>query len=287
MIRLGINTMVWSGGYEERQLRLLERIRGWGYEVVELPIFDFAGVDPLPVRRAAANCGLAVTVSSALSAGYSLFSPERALRTRTREWLERAVDKVAALGGTILAGPMYSPVGELPGRRRNPAEWSAAVEECRKLGEAIRGSGVRLALEPLNRFETHFLNTAADARSLCEQVAEESVGVLFDTFHANIEEKDIVAGFTSLGRWLIHVHLSENDRGIPGTGHVPFAALARTLRDAHYQGYAVVESFASSIPELARATAMWRDYAASPDEFARQSIENLRPLLAGTRTEEQ
>lgn len=280
MIKLGINTMVWSGGYDERQLGLYQRIRDWGYAVVELPVFDFGAVNPVPVRHALADSGLALTVTSALPAGFSLVSADAATRARTQSWLQSAVEKVAAMGGSILAGPLYLPVGELPGRRRTADEWSDAVAEYRDLGAAIQGSGTRIALEPINRFETYFLNTAADARLLCDEISDASIGVLFDTFHANIEEDDPVAALRSLGRHLIHVHLSENHRGIPGRGHVPFLGVAQALRDAGYSGYAVVESFASTIPELASATAMWRDFAESPDEFARCSIENMRPLFA-------
>jgi len=279
MIRLGINTMVWSGACGESELSLFERIRKWGYDAVELPIFDFTAVNRDLVRRAAADSGLALTVTSALPSGLSLVSADEATRERTRRWIEAAVETTAALGSTILAGPLYLPVGEISGSRRTAAQWKWAVDEFRKLGEAIRGSGARVAVEPLNRFETYFLNIAADARRLCEEVSDPSIGVLFDTFHANIEEDDPLAALRSLGRHLLHVHLSENQRGVPGSGHVPFAAAARVLNEMEYSGFAVVESFAASIPEIARATAMWRDFAASPDEFARQALQNLRPLF--------
>jgi D-psicose/D-tagatose/L-ribulose 3-epimerase len=279
MIRLGINTMVWSGRFDECQYPLLEQLRYWGYEVVEIPIFDFASLDPVPLRDVLSSSGLAVTVSSALPSDLSLVSDDIEIRRKTRGWLQTAVEKVAAIGGTLLAGPMYAPVGYLPGHRRSDSEWKRTIDEFQELGRAIRGSNVRFAIEPLNRFETYFLNTAEEARRFCEQIADPSVGVLFDTFHANIEEENIPAAFRSLGCWLIHVHLSENHRGIPGSGHVPFREVADALNTLEYDGCAVVESFASSIPELARATAMWRDFAASPDEFARRSLENMRPMF--------
>jgi D-psicose/D-tagatose/L-ribulose 3-epimerase len=281
VIRLGINTMIWGGGYHEDHADLFQRVSGMGYDAIEIPVFDFAAVNPAPIRHALEDTGLELTVSSAMPAESSLISDDAATRTRARCWLESAVEKVAAMGGSILAGPMYVPVGELPGRRRTPSEWARAVDEYRALGAAIRGSGVRIAVEPLNRFETYFLNTAEDARRLCIEIGNEMIGVLFDTFHANIEEAEIAAALASLGPHLIHVHLSENHRGIPGSGHVPFANFAQTLRNTGYSGYAVVESFASSIPEIARATAMWRDFAESPDEFARTAIENMRPLFPG------
>jgi D-psicose/D-tagatose/L-ribulose 3-epimerase len=279
MVRLGINTMVWSGGYNGEQLVLLERIQELGYQVVELGVFDFKAVDPTLVLRALEATGLSLTVASALPADLNLVSEDPGVRARTREWIESAVGVTAEMGGTVLAGPLYTPVGDLPGRRRTPDEWERAVEEYQALGDAIRATGVRLAIEPLNRFETYFLNTAADARRLFEQVGCESVGILFDTFHANIEEEDILAALRSLGSWLVHVHLSENNRGVPGDGHVPFGAVAAELAASGYQGCAVVESFAGSIQEVARATAIWRDFAPSPDEFARRSIANLRVMF--------
>jgi D-psicose/D-tagatose/L-ribulose 3-epimerase len=285
MIRLGINTMVWSGRFGETEFPLLDKIRGCGYQVVEIPIFDFATVDVPLLGRAVADSGLALTISSALPSGMSLVSADANLRCTTRGWLRQAVDTIAALGATLLVGPMYAPVGQLPGRRRTESEWRWAVDEYRQLGAAIDGSGVRIALEPLNRFETWFLNTAADARRLVEGADSGSIGILFDTFHAGIEEDDIIAALASVRGRLLHVHLSENNRGIPGCGHIPFAAVAETLRAMHYSGYAVVESFASAIPEISRATAMWRDYAGSPDEFAVRAIANLRKLFDERATE--
>jgi D-psicose/D-tagatose/L-ribulose 3-epimerase len=285
MIRLGINTMIWSGRFAEKEFPLLEKIRAWGYEAVELPLFDFAAVDVKPLRRAVADSGLALTVSSALPAGLSLVSADAVVRRATREWLRQAVEIVGAIGGTLLAGPMYAPVGELPGHRRTESEWRWAVDEYKRLGSMIEGGGVRIAVEPLNRFETWFLNTAEDARKLGEEIGSESIGTLFDTFHAGIEEDSIAVALASLEGRLFHVHLSENNRGIPGRGHIPFTAVMETLRAMRYSGHAVVESFASAIPEIARATAMWRDYASSPDEFAMQAIGNLRPLFTAEAPE--
>ncbi len=281
MIRLGINTMVWTGRFDERQFSLLDRLREWGYDAIEVAVFDLDSLDSAAFRTALSASGLAATVTAAMSPGMGLGSADPAVRRKTREWVGKAVEKTAALGGTILAGAMYLPVGELTGRRRTEDEWNRVVDEYRILAPAIHGSGVRIAIEPLNRFETYFLNTAADAHRLCAEIGDDSIGVLFDTFHANIEEEDVAASFRSLGCHLIHVHFSENHRGVPGCGHVPFGEVIATLRDMNYDGYAVVESFATCIPEIARATAMWRDYADSSDHFAQRTIENLRPLLAG------
>ncbi len=274
--------MVWTGSFSARNLALLDTIRTAGFEVAELGIFDFPALDCIAVRSALHANGLKCTATSALPEDMSLLDANPEVRRRTVEWLCRAVDTLAALGASVLAGPFYAPVGFLPGRRRTTDEWNYAVDGLRRVGEAIEGSGVRLAIEPLNRFETYFLNTAADALRLYREVGHPSVGILFDTFHANVEEKDVPAALQSLGSAVCHVHLSENDRGIPGTGHVPFARIFEILTQMHYAGAAVVESFATTIPEIARAAAIWRDLYPSSDDFAVDSAAFLRGLRAST-----
>src|SRR5208282_5891731 len=134
-------------------------------------------------------------------------------------------------GARVFCGPMYSPVGYLPGRRRTADEWKWAVEGFQALGDTLAAHRMTLAIEPLNRFETYFLNTAADAALLCDQVGHPNIGILFDTFHANIEEKGIGAGIRAVGKHLRHMHTCENDRGIPGSGHVEWAGVFEALRD--------------------------------------------------------
>jgi D-psicose/D-tagatose/L-ribulose 3-epimerase len=282
VIPLGINTMVWTGSFSASNLALLDTIRAAGFEVAELGIFDFPALDCRAVRSALEQNGLACTATSALPEDMSLLDADAQVRQRTVEWLRRAVGTVAQAGASVLAGPFYAPVGLLTGRRRTADEWGYAVDGLRKAGELIAGSGVRLAIEPLNRFETYFLNTAADAQRLYREIGHPSVGVLFDTFHANVEEKDIPAALQSLGPALYHVHLSENDRGVPGTGHVPFHAVFDTLRSMDYAGAAVVESFATTIPEIARAAAIWRELYPSSDRFAVDSMAFLRGLRASS-----
>jgi D-psicose/D-tagatose/L-ribulose 3-epimerase len=229
------------------------------------------------VRREVANAGLALTVTTALPSDRHIAGEEEGVRRRTREWLRVALEKVTEAGGRMLAGPIYSPVGYLPGRRRTDAEWRRAVDELRQLEWSA--DGARLAIEPLNRFETYFLNTAADGRRLCDEIGNPRIGILFDTFHANIEEKSIAGAIAEIGPRLLHVHLCENDRGVPGSGHIPFREVIGALRQQGYGGLVVVESFASTIQEIAAATAMWRDYAPSPDAFAEGAARYLAPLL--------
>ena len=268
--------MIWSGRFDDAQLALLDSICAWGFKAVEVPLFDVDSFAPAALRKAAEARGLERSVSTALPGDLSLLSPDPAVRARTVDWINRGIDKIAELGAVVWCGPFYHPVGQLPGRRRTEDEWKRAVDGLGQVGPKLAASGVKIAVEPINRFETYFLNTAADTRRFVDEINHPSIGVLFDTFHANLEEDSITEAIAACGPRLMHVHLCENNRGVPGCGHVPFAEVAEALKKLDFHGLGVVESFASSIPEIAAATAMWRDYAKSSDDFAERSGANLQ-----------
>jgi D-psicose/D-tagatose/L-ribulose 3-epimerase len=190
--------------------------------------------------------------------------------------LKLCIDTAAEAGVSTLAGPLYSPVGYLPGRRRTADEWSRAIDGYREIAPVFAAANMVLALEPLNRFETFFLNTAADAAALCDAIDHPAVGILFDTFHANIEEKDIAAGYRTLGRHLKHVHTCENDRGIPGSGHVEWKSVFAALRDIKYDGWLTIESFGFALPDIAAAAAIWRDIERTPESIAFDGIRFVK-----------
>jgi D-psicose/D-tagatose/L-ribulose 3-epimerase len=150
------------------------------------------------------------------------------------------------------------------------------VDCYQSLGPVLQQYGVTIAIEPLNRFETYFLNTAQDAAALCDQIGHPNVGVLFDTFHANIEEKDIAQGYRTVGRHLRHVHTCENDRGIPGTGHVEWKPVFQALRDLKYDGWLTIESFGFALGELSAAASIWRDIAPTPESIAYEGVKFLK-----------
>jgi len=178
-----------------------------------------------------------------------------------------------------MAGPLYALVGHLTGRRRTEEEWKRVVDCFQSLADTLDECSVTLALEPLNRFETFFLTTTAESMQLCDAIAHPRIGLLLDTFHLNIEEKNVPASFTSAAKWLRHVHISENDRGIPGTGHTDFPGIVRTLREIGYEGSLVIESFGYHVPELAAATAIWRDLAPLPEAIAFEGVRYLKSLV--------
>ncbi|MGI8744934.1 MAG: sugar phosphate isomerase/epimerase family protein [Bryobacteraceae bacterium] len=205
------------------------------------------------------------------------------MRQKTQAHLRDCVRVAAETGAKIIAGPLYSPVGYLPGRRRTEDEWNWAVDCYQSLSGTLRSYEMTIAVEPLNRFETYFLNTAADAVALAAAINHPNVGLLFDTFHANIEEKDVAAALRSVAPYLKHLHACENDRGIPGSGHTDWQGVFRALRDLHYEGWVTIESFGFSLGELSVAASIWRDLAPTAEAIAFEGVEFLRTGLGAAQ----
>ncbi len=278
-MKIGVNSFIWSAQFGPAELPLLQKIKAWGFDGVEVPIFrpgEFAAAE---IRAGVEANGLECTVCSVLVQGFSLISNDAGVRRATLAHMQDVIKAAAEAGTRVLAGPLYCPVGYLPGRRRTSDEWRWAVEAYQRLGDTLVRHGITLAIEPLNRFETYFLNTAADAARLVEEVNHPNVGVLFDTFHANIEEKSIGDGYRTVGRHLKHVHTCENDRGIPGSGHVEWDDVFRALREVGYDGWLTIESFGFALGDLSAAAAIWRDIEKNPESIA---VEGLRFLRSAT-----
>jgi D-psicose/D-tagatose/L-ribulose 3-epimerase len=275
-MKYGVNTFIWTANFDSSNLPLLPRIKKAGFDGVEVPLFNPAQFAVADIRRGLKENGLECTICSVLTGGMNMISDDAAVRQKTRAHMEACVNSAAEVGAKIIAGPLYSPVGYLPGRRRTSEEWKWAVDCYQSLGPVLSSHGVTIAIEPLNRFETYFLNTAEDVARLCDEINHPNVGVLFDTFHANIEEKDIAQGYRTVGRHLKHVHTCENDRGIPGTGHVEWDGVFRALRDLNYDGWLTIESFGFSLGELSAAASIWRDIAPSPESIAFEGVKFLK-----------
>jgi D-psicose/D-tagatose/L-ribulose 3-epimerase len=277
-MKFGINTFLWTAGFDESNLDLLPRIKAAGFDGVEVARVAFDGFPAAKIGRAISDAGLECTVCSALTGELSLVTEDANARARTVDFLKSAIEATAELGATTLAGPFCAPVGYLPGRRRTGDEWGRAIEGLQQLGSVLNEANVNLAVEPLNRFETFFLNTAADGWALCDAVRHPRIGLLFDTFHANIEEKTAAGAIADCGPHIVHVHTCENDRGTPGSGHVPWPEVFQSLRAANYDSWMVIESFGSAIRELAAAACIWRDLAPTTEEIAWDGVKFLKTL---------
>ena len=279
-MKFGVNTFIWSATFDASNFGLLPLIKNAGFDGVELPLLRPAEFAAASIRKAVEANGLECTMCTVLVDGLSLISDDAAIRRRTRAHLEEVAKTAAEAGARIVAGPLFSPVGYLPGRRRTDDEWKWAVEGFQALGDTLAANEVTFAIEPINRFETYFLNTAADAAALAKEIGHPNIGILFDTFHANIEEKSIAAGYRTVGPYLKHVHTCENDRGIPGSGHVEWKEVFQALRELNYDGWLTIEGFGFALKDLSAAAAIWRDIERTPESIAFEGVKFLRRNMA-------
>lgn len=250
--------MLWTTDFSSRNFGLLPQIRDHGFHGVEITILNLPSLDVGAVRRELEKNGLGCTVCSVLPRELSLLSEDSDVWKKTKQHLANCIKATADLGASTIAGPLYSPVGYLPGRRRTEAEWQRAVTAYQELGPVLESHRVNVCLEPINRFETFFLNTTADTVRFCQEVNHPRVGILWDTFHANIEEKNPAASLESAGSHIQHIHISENDRGIPGTGHVDWQGVFQALSRLNYDAWLTIESFGFAMKDLSAAAAIWR-----------------------------
>ncbi|MGA7234493.1 MAG: sugar phosphate isomerase/epimerase family protein [Bryobacteraceae bacterium] len=275
-MKFGVNTLIWGASFEPSHFSLLPGIKAAGFDGIELPIFNPAVFDAAAIRKELETCGLECTAVSILPAGTTLTSSDRAVRQKAQSHIQGCIAAATEAGAQLLAGPLYSPVGCFTGKRRTLDEWSWAVESWRELAPAVSESDLQIAIEPLNRFETYFLNTVADGAAFCDAIDRPEIGLLVDTFHANIEEKNIGAALRRAGRHLKHLHACENDRGAPGTGNVNWPEFFRAVDEIGYDGWITIESFGFNITELSAAASIWRDLAPTPESIAFDGVKFLK-----------
>ena len=212
-MRIGISAFAWTAEFGRSHLEIIPSIKAMGLSGVEIPMFD-PSILPVPgIRDTVDRNGLECTVCAILPAGFNPISPDADVRRASVMHLRHCIETAAAMGAKLLGGPLFAPIGYLPEHRPTPDEWSWAAETFQSLSEALNANDMILSIEPVNRSETFFLRTAAEAKRLCELIGDPRIGVTIDTFHANIEERSIPAAIQSLGNHLKHIHASENDRG--------------------------------------------------------------------------
>jgi len=279
-VRFGLNLLVYTAAFSKDQIDLIKKVADMGYDGVEIPFNDLDILDPQATRKAREQAGVGLTACAVLMPGTSITTPDAAERKIGVERLKRAVDITAEMGGDVIGGPLYAPVGALTGRARTQDEWNWGVENLHAVAEHAAPANITLAVEPLNRFETHYLNTLADATSFAQAVDHPNLKVQADTFHGNIEEKDTPAAIRAAGKHIGHFHASENDRGVPGTGQVPWKECFDALRAIDYKGWITIESFATGILDLCAAACIWRPIYDTADGLAKDGLAFLKDLSA-------
>jgi D-psicose/D-tagatose/L-ribulose 3-epimerase len=253
-----------------------------GFDHIEVPIELSNEVDYARGGEIARERGLMVSACGAFGPDQDLISEDPEIRKGAMGYVRHCIESAHALGATNLIGPMYSAVGrtwQQPAEERE-RDLEILTGEIRELSAYAADHGVVLCIEPLNRFETSFLNLASQAIELVERVGHPACAIMLDTFHMNIEERSLGDAIRATGSRLKHIHACENDRGAPGTGHVPWDDVATACRDIGYDGPVVIESFTAKVKSIARAAAIWRPLAASQDELAEEGLRHLRKIFA-------
>jgi D-psicose/D-tagatose/L-ribulose 3-epimerase len=281
MIRYGINTFLWASPFQTKDLHYLDHAKALGFDLLEIPIESAGDIDYGAAAEAYARTGLACTTCAVMGAGRDPSHPDPKIQQAGIDYLTHCIDGTAQMGGTMVVGPLYAAVGRqwqaTPEQRK--ADLELAARNLRVAADHAEKKGIRLAIEPLNRFETSFINLTEQALELVEMIGSPAVGLMMDTFHANIEEKHLGKAIEMAGPKLWHVHANENDRGTPGTGHVAWGELGRALKKVNFSGALVIESFSTEVKEIARAAAVWRALAPTQDGLATDGMAHLKSLM--------
>jgi D-psicose/D-tagatose/L-ribulose 3-epimerase len=278
-IRYGMNLLLWTAHVTAEHFPILADLKKTGFDGVEIPLFDGDAAHYKSIRQELDKQGLASTAVCCVDKTCNPVSPDAGIRAKGLERIKWAIEMTAILGGTHLAGPYHSALGEFTGQPPTASEKKWAVEILRAAAEFAAQHKVTLSIEYLNRFECYFLTTAADAKELVQEVNHPSFRSMYDTFHANIEEKrpgTVIEGFADV---MSHVHISENDRGIPGTGMVHWDETFAALKKVGYKGWLTIESFGRALPDLAAATKVWRDLFPSPRDVYQDGLRFMKSKM--------
>ncbi len=280
-MRFGANTFIWESPFStEQHLGLLSKVRHLEFDLIEVAVEDPALIDVHALKQALSDNGLGVITCGVFGPDRNLSSLDAKERQASADYLHWMIDAAAELGSPVVCGPMYSAVGKahLDDPTLRQKEWDLAVEGLQSVCSYAAGNSVRLALEPLNRFETDMVNIVDQGWQMIQDVGAENLGFHLDTFHMHLEEKDSAAAVRKAGKRLFHLHACENDRGIPGTGQVAWQAIFSALQEIGYTWDIVIESFTPKVKSIARAVSIWREIAPDQDTLARQGLSFLHQL---------
>ena len=275
-MKAGFSLLLWTTDVGRAHWPILRALSQAGYDGAEIPVTGATVEGCAELARVMADMGLAATASGGVpDPKANPMSTDPAIAAAGIDHLKRLVDRAVALGAEVLIGPFTQPLGVFSGSGPTGAEWAALVAAHQAMADHA-GDALILAVEPLNRFECYALNTTAQAARLVADVGRRNYGYLYDTFHANIEERDPVGAIAATAPAIAYVHISENDRGTPGRGHIDFAATFAALKRAGYDGWLTVEAFGQALPDLAAATRIWRPLFASEAEVYTEARALIR-----------
>ncbi len=275
-MKFGMNMLLWTDDVREEHYPILERLKALGYDGVEVPLFHFDTAKAAVLGRKLDELGLERTAVTVRTVEDNPISDDPTVRKQGIDNNRRVLDCCQALGATVLVGPYHSALGHFTGQGPTADEWKRGVESMRAVAEHAQACNVTLGLEYLNRFECYLLNCAADAVRFVGEVDHPACRTMYDTFHANIEEKSAAEAIRICSPVMAHVHISESDRSTPGAGQVAWKETFDTLADVGYDGWFMIEAFGLALPALAAATKIWRKMYDSEEQLARDGLRFMK-----------
>ena len=281
-MKIGMCMFLWTTRVTRDHEPILRDLKATGFDGVEVPIFEGTPDDYRRTADLLDEIGLERTAVSAMGdPANNLIGADAATRVAGVAYMRRVIDCAAALGATTLCGPLHSTLGHFSGSGPTAEEFARSVDVQRAIGDHAAARGVTIALEALNRFECYLVNTQDALAEHLEAIGHPHMRAMYDTFHANIEETDPVGAFTRNLGTVVHVHISENDRGVPGRGNIPWAETFAAIRASGYDDWLTIEAFGRALPDLAAATKIWRDLSESPEAVYREGYRHIRAHLDG------
>jgi D-psicose/D-tagatose/L-ribulose 3-epimerase len=280
-MKFGINTFLFQSPFTTESIALFSKFKKWGFDSVEIALEDVSHVHPPTIRKAldenGLNCG---SMCGAMGPGRDLRGSREEQRTAL-EYIKSVLDVMAEVGCPVLAGPLYSTVGraEPTEEKEYKRQWEIVVRHLQTLSQYAKQRNIKLAIEPLNRYETNFINTCEQALNMIADVNSDALTVHLDTYHMNIEEKDSARAVLDAGSKLGHFHACGSDRGTPGNDHINWDKIIFALKQVKYEGSVVIESFTTDVKVIAKAASIWRKFEPSQEDIAIKGLEFLHSRL--------
>ena len=283
-MQFGVSTFLWASPFSTEHFDLVYKIKEMGFDTIEVPVENKELVDWHKLKSLVKKLELNVTISGAFGPNRDISSEDPKIRESGLNYIIDCIKIAEDMESPIFGGPLYSAVGKTrfitEDQKKKEREW--CVQNLSKAGKIANDHGIILGVEPLNRFESDMINTVDQALSLVKEINSPSIKIQLDTFHNNIEEKNIPETIRRLGQGMIcHVQGNESDRGTPGTGNVDWAGIKSALEEVEYDGAIVIETFGTVSEEIAKATCIWRPLADSSDELAKEGLDFYKRMFRG------
>jgi D-psicose/D-tagatose/L-ribulose 3-epimerase len=282
-MKFGVNTFVWISPCTTMAVRdLAPKVKAMGFDILEISVENPDLINVKLVNEILKENKLEGIICGAFGPDRNICSNDPRIRENAKTYIHWLIDAAHEIGSEVICGPMYSSVGKnhLEDSKARKQEWDLSVSGIREMADYASTKSVKLAFEPLNRFETDMINVVSQGIDFINDVNRDNVGFHLDTFHMHLEEKSSPEAIRLAGKKIFHFHACENDRGVPGTGQVHWNAIGDALKETGYTGPVVIESFTDQVKEIARAVCIWREIAPSQDAIASQGLNFLRTLLA-------